>query len=79
MSTESDNDKLCDSVMAYMIKDDATKAAWIMYHSLMEQIKLSEQLEEALRFCSGSADFGLGGQAEEGWNRLCEPLLKGKK
>ena len=38
-----------------------------------------KQLEEALRFCSGSADFGLGGQAEEGWNRLCEPLLKGKK
>ncbi len=32
-------------------------------------------LREALSWCSGSADFGEGGQAREGWLKLCEPLL----
>ena len=31
---------------------------------------------EALQWCSGSADFGTGGQARKGWLKLCEPLLK---
>lgn len=30
---------------------------------------------EALRWCSGSADFHEGGQARAGWQKLCEPLL----
>lgn len=33
------------------------------------------KLKEALQWCSGSADFGPGGQAEVGWNGLCRPLL----
>ena len=34
-----------------------------------------EQLRSALRWCSGSADFHEGGDAEEGWRTICEPLL----
>jgi len=34
------------------------------------------KLEEALIWCSGSADFGDGGQAREGWLKLCAPLLE---
>lgn len=33
------------------------------------------KLEEALIWCSGSPDFGEGGQAREGWLKLCKPLL----
>lgn len=33
--------------------------------------------EEALVWCGGSADFGPGGQAREGWLKLCAPLLQG--
>lgn len=33
------------------------------------------RLKDALIWCSGSADFGPGGQAEEGWNKVCRPLL----
>ena len=33
------------------------------------------KLKEALIWCSGSADFGDGGQAREGWLKVCEPLL----
>jgi len=31
---------------------------------------------EALIWCGGSADFGEGGQAREGWKKICEPLLR---
>lgn len=34
-----------------------------------------DKLEEALIWCSGSADFGVGGVAHEGWKKLCAPLL----
>ena len=30
---------------------------------------------EALRWCSGSEDFGPGGKAEVGWQKVCHPLL----
>lgn len=30
---------------------------------------------EALIWCSGSPDFNDGGQAREGWLKLCAPLL----
>ena len=33
-------------------------------------------LKEALIWCSGSADFGEGGQARAGWLKTCEPLLR---
>ena len=33
------------------------------------------ELEDALIWCSGSTDFNEGGQAREGWLRVCAPLL----
>ena len=42
---------------------------------LKEKDKEIEQLRSALRWCSGSADFHEGGDAEEGWRTICEPLL----
>lgn len=35
------------------------------------------KFRDALTWCSGSADFGHGGAAREGWLSLCEPLLAG--
>lgn len=31
---------------------------------------------DALIWCSGSGDFGEGGQAREGWLKICDPLLR---
>ena len=39
----------------------------------------AERLEEALLWCSGSADFHEGGVAREGWLKVCAPLLTGGK
>ena len=39
----------------------------------------AERLEEALLWCSGSADFNEGGVAREGWLKVCAPLLTGGK
>jgi len=33
---------------------------------------------EAIQWCSGSADFGEGGQARDGWNKIMPPLLDTK-
>ena len=33
-------------------------------------------LEDALVWCSGSADFGEGGKARKGWLLICAPLLE---
>lgn len=33
------------------------------------------ELREALAWCGASPDFGEGGQAEKGWNKICRPLL----
>ena len=33
------------------------------------------ELESALVWCSGSADFQEGGRARVGWLKLCQPLL----
>ena len=38
-------------------------------------IKDRDQLRDALIWCSGSADFGPGGKAETGWNKVCRPLI----
>lgn len=35
-----------------------------------------DEYREALIWCSGSADFGLTGEAREGWLKICEPLLR---
>lgn len=35
----------------------------------------TDKLRDALSWCSGSPDFGDGGDAREGWLLLCEPLL----
>ena len=35
------------------------------------------RMRDALQWCSGSPDFHDGGQAREGWLKLCAPLLKG--
>jgi hypothetical protein len=35
----------------------------------------NEQLVEALIWCSASEDFQEGGQAREGWLKLCKPLI----
>lgn len=37
--------------------------------------KLLEEAANALIFCSGSYDFGPEGQAKEGWDKLCRPVL----
>ena len=34
-----------------------------------------EELLDALRWCSGSPDFNEGGQARDGWQKICAPLL----
>jgi hypothetical protein len=34
-----------------------------------------DELVDALIWCSGSPDFCPGGQAREGWVKLCQPLL----
>lgn len=44
--------------------------------ALVEAYALIDRYIEALQWCSGSADFGPGGQAREGWLKLCEPLLR---
>lgn len=49
------------------------RRALITVIALHEQV---ERLTEALIWCSGSADFGEGGIAREGWLKLCAPLLK---
>lgn len=36
-------------------------------------------LAEALLWCSGSSDFNEGGQARDGWLKLCAPLIKVSK
>jgi len=48
------------------------KAAQIL---TIEIARLIDQYREALIWCSGSADFNPGGQAHDGWNKICEPLL----
>jgi len=34
-----------------------------------------EEYIEALIWCSGSPDFGEGGVARAGWEKICEPLI----
>ena len=64
------------------IYDFPTKVVEVLDTELStgEEIEVLEallrQVEEALIWTSGSPDFGPGGQAEQGWNRLCRPLIQ---
>lgn len=51
---------------------DVTVSLWNRIAWLASQLAT---LRKALIFCSGSADFNEGGQAREGWLKLCAPLL----
>jgi len=42
-------------------------------------MKKEEKLIEALKWCSGSDDFQVGGKAREGWEKICLPLLRDDK
>ncbi len=42
----------------------------------MEFARIIDEYREALMWCRGSADFGVGGQAYEGWQKVCAPLLE---
>lgn len=46
---------------------------------LTEALRAAEEREkasiDALIWCSGSQDFNEGGQAREGWLKLCRPLI----
>ena len=50
-----------------------------MHDAELERLRAAlEESREALMWCSGSADFGAGGKAREGWLKICEPLLRRK-
>ncbi len=40
-----------------------------------EFANILDEYIDALIWCSGSADFGPGGQAEKGFNKICRPLI----
>lgn len=42
----------------------------------IEIAHLIDMYREALIWCSGSVDFGVGGSAHDDWVKLCEPLLR---
>lgn len=44
-----------------------------MHH--VPTFETTQKMQEALIWCSGSADFGEGGQARKGWLNLCQPLI----
>ncbi len=39
------------------------------------QSDIEKRLRSALRWCSGTDDFQVGGKAREGWEKVCVPLL----
>ncbi len=40
------------------------------------QSDTEKRLRSALRWCSGSDDFQVGGKCREGWEKVCLPLLQ---
>jgi hypothetical protein len=50
-------------------------ATYDVCHQAADRI---EELQAALLWCGGSADFGPEGQAREGWKKICVPLLRGE-
>jgi len=41
-----------------------------------EFARVIERYQQALIWCSRSADFAYGGKARGGWRKICEPLLR---
>jgi hypothetical protein len=57
--------------------DNPVEAAHRMASTIAGLEARVEALTGVLQWCSGSPDFNEGGQAREGWLRVCAPLLKG--
>lgn len=55
------------------VSQELVRLRWIPEVAALEA-KLDKFIE-ALIWCSGSPDFNDGGQAREGWLKLCAPLL----
>ena len=72
-----DNVAMCDQIVPLIVSDIYAPAAEIT--RLTEALRAAEEREkqfvDALIWCSGSADFNEGGQAREGWLKLCRPLI----
>ena len=46
-------------------------------HNIIKALKGTVcNLVDVLQWCSGSADFGVGGKARRGWLKLARPALK---
>jgi hypothetical protein len=58
-----------------MAKTEITVEVGVKYH-LCKECETVKALREALVWCGGSPDFNEGGQAREGWLKVCAPLLK---
>lgn len=78
-------DEAADRIEALVNEAVLSKAAYEGVSSLLLSVQQdcikerqrAERLEEALLWCSGSADFNEGGVAREGWLKVCAPLLRG--
>lgn len=89
VAVEAERKEAADRIEQLVATNEALvrKLAWaeakLEAEELTNGLKLNEaearaeRLEEALIWCSGSADFNEGGFAREGWLKLCAPLLKG--
>jgi hypothetical protein len=79
----SENRELSDVMIEFVSRLEAdgvdelslelVKLRWIPEIAALEA--RLEEFQEALIWCSGSPDFNEGGQAREGWLKLCAPLL----
>ena len=76
MSEEIDFDIVEKQQKRIMELEALVKSLENGYRCRMEGYQsLVDELREALIWCGGSADFGPGGKAEAGWNKVCRPLL----
>jgi len=55
--------------------DDKHRAYALLREAYQQLLAERDALLDALRWCGGSADFGHGGQAREGWQRKVAPLF----
>jgi len=54
---------------------NVANAVRLLQRARTEHEQEIEAYREALRWCGGSADFGLGGKARDGWLHVVEPLI----
>ena len=45
----------------------------------IKMVQKTDEILEVIQWMSGSADFGSGGQAEAGFNRIVRPILTGEE